>query len=572
MAAIRTALRGATSYLSLPHHARTLCHSTVLARRTSCSSGCIELARSRSLLRSYLSTSVSNRPKKDIDVVEQSASPILESDTNSLDDTESPHNDSDALALPTNANKVAPRPKGVHASSQLTHLIHAVDSGDFSAAVNRFNKLKELNSSLLANLPPRYWSSIITRIFHRNQGILTNSSIGTRTELAVSALLLMESLGVPHNISTIKCAIDVYGKVEDFEKVNELIKLLNLKGYRPGDTSMLAIICRAYIRCGKDDLGLKEFDKLFQARPGVESYTFLLKTFAEKDSERGVLYTIKRMQMSKLRIDATMASIIADFYYRQKNYSIAKKHISMFKTVGGVLTPEMYITLAKIGNATGDYNAVLEIHREMTVQHIPYEKAMKFEMIIAYAGLGDTNKMWMAYQTALQSGIVDVSPRVAMAKALGSISGTDIIEQIKLMSMYLLIEPYRAIEDLVRGYAIIGDVASVKALVAILEIEQKIYRISVQGQVIVAYNVSGDADGALAYAKFLDKKYGDKIDYGIWGNVLTCVMRLKPELVEEVVAHITTKYPNILIRDELRIARSAISKQSSHFVRYPKSE
>ncbi|KAJ1341271.1 hypothetical protein BSLG_004133 [Batrachochytrium salamandrivorans] len=401
----------------------------------------------------------------------------------------------------------------------IMNLITLLDQHSYRAAYSMFFLIMRTNQQELSKLPSRCFTSLLFIIFHNLGRALGNTSKPRRLALAESTLSLMK-------------------------KVNVALYRLKSQHYSTNSFRVASSLCRAFILCDQEPRGMEYFEDLKDICPSVRTYNFLISIYTMTDNESGMFKALAKMQLACIAVDSYTMQLICTFYAKRKKYSVIKRHVDMFRSNHGVFDAGLYRILMSVANSTGDHLAVITLLDELNRNGVEKTYGVCAEIVIAYAELRDIKAMWDAYFTGLKLHPADITALVAMAKALGPLPGTDILSDLRIVSVHETVPFRQIVLHLLKGYTYLGQPESALELVKYQIQCDKNFSQRQHAHIVWSYFNAGDAVGGLAYANQLHKRDGANVDLLVWFAALVCAAKYLPNAVPQVISHIKTTYPN----------------------------
>ncbi|KAH6586799.1 hypothetical protein BASA50_000164 [Batrachochytrium salamandrivorans] len=426
----------------------------------------------------------------------------------------------------------------------IMNLITLLDQHSYRAAYSMFFLIMRTNQQELSELPSRCFTSLLFIIFHNLGRALGNTSKPRRLALAESTLSLMKKVGVHRDYKALALSIDVYGYLGNLDQVNVALYRLKSQHYSTNSFRVASSLCRAFILCDQEPRGMEYFEDLKDICPSVRTYNFLISIYAMTDNESGMFKALAKMQLACIAVDSYTMQLICTFYAKRKKYSVIKRHVDMFRSNHGVFDAGLYRILMSVANSTGDHLAVITLLDELNRNGVEKTYGVCAEIVIAYAELRDIKAMWDAYFTGLKLHPADITALVAMAKALGPLPGTDILSDLRIVSVHENVPFRQIVLHLLKGYTYLGQPESALELVKYQIQCDKNFSQRQHAHIVWSYFNAGDAVGGLAYANQLHKRDGANVDLLVWFAALVCAAKYLPDAVPQVISHIKTTYPN----------------------------
>ncbi|KAH6586798.1 hypothetical protein BASA50_000163 [Batrachochytrium salamandrivorans] len=425
----------------------------------------------------------------------------------------------------------------------ISDLLRAIRDNNPHYAYSIFQSIEGTNPKLIKCLPAHWFSTLIDTILNHSHDSSRNFSASKRLEYSASVLELMETLGIPNTYSGLLSAIYIYGRRGDIASADAAYCEMQQRGFTVNSCMVLMRMCQANILCGREAKGLEFFNQLLTIDRSARPYNVLAKAYFMVDHEMGMLKVIEKMLDSQTIPDSTTIAILCRFYRRSKDPATVRNHMALFKAHWGRYTPALYHIQMQVANDLCDYSAVLDLYVEMQAEKLLIGFPILEQVLLAYAGLGDMSSVWSIFSTCLISKyVISKEIRAALARTLGPLSINYDMLDLEFISIYNLIPHDQLLEHLVRGYAILGDVASVKVLIARM-LETTFLKNNVHEHAMWAFFNACDASGALEYAESLEST-GGKVNFDIWFAALVCATKYLPDAVPQVISHIKTTYPN----------------------------
>ncbi|OAJ43481.1 hypothetical protein BDEG_26839 [Batrachochytrium dendrobatidis JEL423] len=369
---------------------------------------------------------------------------------------------------------------------------------------------------LLSTLQPHYFSTLLHAIYHNKNRALGVVPKAKAALFAASAIDVMRSVGIQRDYEALALSIDIYGYLRNLEQVEDALENIQILGYNLDNHRITASACRAYIFCGHESIGLEYFDILSENSHTIRTYNFLLGVYIEMGNEAGVLKSLAKIQLEHLTVDAFTMQMLCHHYAKKKQYELVKKHIEAFRSNGGLFHAGLYRVLMGVANHTGDYQQTIALLQEMRHAGIEPTDHIYAQVVIAYAGMRDSDAMWDTYLLAARSRRVDNITVMAMATMLGTLANTNIVSDLRTVSVHTAMPFRQVLLDLIRGYRLLGKPDCVKELLQWQKVSDKRFTLKQYESVIWAYHRNGNARGAISYAKYLDSVYGNTIPVDVW--------------------------------------------------------
>ncbi|KAJ1341501.1 hypothetical protein BSLG_003929 [Batrachochytrium salamandrivorans] len=361
---------------------------------------------------------------------------------------------------------------------------------------------------------------------------------------------IIRTWNIPCNLDAFKLILKTYLIQGDFDLTCETYAEIKKRGLDRMDRGVLSLMCRAHIQHGKEKSGIEFFQKLLNVDYSHRPYAALMKAYAKAGKEIGMITTLQKMNMANIKMNADVLAIVCHFYISRGKYDMVDGFISEFKLNGGEITLPLYLIQAKVFNLTCNYQATIDLFKEMRLARIKSNSSVYSQEIVAYAGLNNMPMVWKVYSQVEDLITLHKSAAIGMAKMFGSLDGTGTLGNIKAAICLAMLPHNRTLHNLISEYVANGDAESVKLLIHHLHPSRNYSPTASLDHVIWAYYFAGDAIKALAYAKELDSQH-TLIDYDVWYATLVCVVKFNPADIDGVVSHIRLKYPNVDIEAEL---------------------
>ncbi|KAH6583691.1 hypothetical protein BASA60_001336 [Batrachochytrium salamandrivorans] len=373
-------------------------------------------------------------------------------------------------------------------------------------------------------------SSMNQGMYNDALGIIKALSQDTSNDLTVLPRGFYEKLisALHFNTDNAFNTLTVTSRFHNLALVHNIIRTWNI----PCNLDAFKLILKTYLIQGDFDLT-------------CETYAEIKKRGLDR-TDRGVLSLMCR----------------AHIQHVEGKYDMVDGFISEFKLNGGEITLPLYLIQAKVFNLTCNYQATIDLFKEMRLARIKSNSSVYSQEIVAYAGLNNMPMVWKVYSQVEDLITLHKSAAIGMAKMFGSLDGTGTLGNIKAAICLAMLPHNRTLHNLISGYVANGDAESVKLLIHHLHPSRNYSPTASLDHVIWAYYFAGDAIKALAHAKELDSQH-TLIDYDVWYATLVCVVKFNPADIDGVVSHIRLKYPNVDIEAELCRAKDHGSLTSS---------
>ncbi|KAL5038768.1 hypothetical protein RTP6_006030 [Batrachochytrium dendrobatidis] len=442
-------------------------------------------------------------------------------------------------------------------------IMHYVQTDQMNLAVQFIREAIKTDLFALKHLPSQFWKSILLEICYNKHMLMKNTPVMYRFLISGQVLDAMKELGIYKDFTITKLAILTYAHLGNYDKVLRTYQQAQVYGVNVKDIAFQTVMCRAHILCGEDIAGLKAFYQLSHNDPGPREFEFLLRAYSFTDNEKGLLNALQRMQLSNVKVTDFSIKIIAEFYLRLKKYDIAKKHVEMFIAVEGAMPLELFSTLIAAESGIGNHDVVLKMIDDANKKGISLSYTMHAARIISYAKLGNIPSMWSAYIDNVHVGQVRMRARLAMVKALGSITTPKALNKLTRMEMQHRLTRFRILQDLIRGYSALGDVATVQTFLDRMQ-HANLRGSDNQSIHLIWANINNnDIKSAVDAIQMIEIKYPNMINFSMWGTILSRAIKMDPKMIEEISECIKKRYPSVSVADEIRSLRMSLKDQHS---------
>ncbi|KAH6568879.1 hypothetical protein BASA50_009596 [Batrachochytrium salamandrivorans] len=447
-------------------------------------------------------------------------------------------------------------PTQPHPPATLSSLIRSLNKMRYRQSFAILQQIRHSDLQVLAGLPTQYYTLLLRAIFYNHESASASLVLSERIARLYSLWTLMQTIGIPPELDALLIAVEIHGHMGDITQLNAIYCQIRRRGFNVNNKRVLAAMCRACILCGDTVAGLTYFEKLLRIEKTPFVYNSLISAYAMKGDEQGMFDSLSRMQESNVSMDSFTIGALSQYFITTKSVDAVHAYIRHFKALGGVPGTRLYGIQMRMANHVGHHHNVLSLLDEMRAARIHFDSAVKFEVLIAHAGLGDAKSVWPIYAQLARSMSVSYRVKVALITMLGSFVLEETLDEVRVASLHFSLPPHRTLADLLHGYAIVSDVASACSVISELEklgdFFTKRYAL-----VIWAYFHSSDANGALEYAKSLSKK-NSRVDASVWYAVLVCTMKLNPGAINKVIDYIQNQYPEVAIEELLGRARARV--------------
>ncbi|OAJ43479.1 hypothetical protein BDEG_26837 [Batrachochytrium dendrobatidis JEL423] len=441
-----------------------------------------------------------------------------------------------------------------------------IKQGDMVSAYYIYEHINRTDPAKLIDLSTWCFNSLLNAVITNKYKFTNETKHSHRMRVAVDMLRLMDTLGVNADFNTYAIALIIYGQLGDVDALDKTYSLICDRGYNVNTTFIISRMCKAYIIGNREKKGLMYFSQLLSIDNSIRTYNFLLSAYSKVNNENAILETMKKITQAGLKPNAITIAIVSAMYLKNGNYTAVQEYISRARSDGIEMNQRLFNIQMRASNALCDHKATLLFLKEIYAAKILPHTSTINEGLIAHAGLGNWAAVWSYYLTLCKTHSVHKSSMAAIAKALGPLKEKSSLYKLKEMVRSQRV-PFRSILfDLMLGYAIKGDAASIFILIDQFQTTFQTVPFEAYHCAILAHYNSKDADACLAYAKSLEEKNLD-IKFSLWYTVLLCMMRYKPEKVDWVKEHIQFKYPEILIEDSLEKARRLIESEDERDIK-----
>ncbi|KAH6580659.1 hypothetical protein BASA50_010896 [Batrachochytrium salamandrivorans] len=451
------------------------------------------------------------------------------------------------------------KPEFLQQVPTVANLQYMLDKQNFVTAFGIYKRIEHRDSSELAQLPMSYFVTLSQALRHNTNGMLRSMSSMHRMEMAASVLYKMTALGIRCDFYTLRLSVDIHACCGDIAGAKAAYDQICQQSFDTEEPLLLGYMCKAYLLAGQDAKGLQFFKRQIKVDPTQRPYNMLIKAYAKRNDNVGVLTMLKELNSKQFQIDTTLLAVLCDFYCRRGDYKQALQHMSEFISKGYSMTPALYTLQLKAYNGIGDFQSATDLLSDIRSKHIHVDHSMLLEEIRTHAGMGKPDLMWKAYGMVKSTSNVNERGLAAMAKSIGSLTGTHAVDKIIREATKVGCQTFSVARDLISGYASLGDAGSVKLLISEANKTTRNFSLRVHAEVVRAYNTAGDIDGGLAYAHMLFRM-GQHVHIDIWYMVLCGMFEHDHKDVESVVTHIQGKYPRTIVSEKLEQARARANR------------
>ncbi|KAH6586797.1 hypothetical protein BASA50_000162 [Batrachochytrium salamandrivorans] len=440
----------------------------------------------------------------------------------------------------------------------ISDLLRAIRDNNPHYAYSIFQSIEGTNPSLLADVQSFYIALIIESVLQNKHFSSKHEQMPRRLLRASSILRLMSTLGMAPSHRILCLSIFICGGLGDISGVDAAYCQIKALGPRYITKKVITRMCQANIKCGREAEGLEFFNQLLTIDRSARSVTILAQAYSLRGDEAGMLRVLDSATIPNMDTNPTVLSTICMFYQQKNDYAAISKHIAQFKSKGGRVTSQVYLLYMRVANTVGKYQETLSIFSQMLAEDVESNNKILNQLLIAHACLSHTHDMWRVYSQLCRSNSVESNTKHDMVKAIGPIPGTDVLDNLKVISMHLSIPLATLFLDCLVGYASLGDVASTTVLMKELEAILRNLPAWSHDQMVLAYFHSAEVDALLSYVESLEAQ-NVRISHGTWYTVLLCVMKYRPEMIDSTADRIQSKIPELFIDDWLDRGRDSIS-------------
>ncbi|KAH6562632.1 hypothetical protein BASA61_001014 [Batrachochytrium salamandrivorans] len=461
---------------------------------------------------------------------------------------------------PLNVDGTASPPRLVSGASRhhlinVASIIHLIKRDQLIAAYRIFKELEATNLYALQNLPSDMFSELILQVMQNKSLVLRSRSIHNRYLHVVEMFDTMKKLKVKPTFYLLTSMIAVYGRLGRLEEVKAIYADIKQYGMNPMDSTVLANISTAYILCGDEAVGIEYFQRLRKVDVSIYPFRMLLRAYSKKCDEEGIVRTIEMMRMAGFQWDAQILCLVCDFYMGRKDDVTALRLIQKFQSEGGRLSMSLKHRLMRSANDSGEHRVVLKLIGEINLGKPPIRTYFLEEKLVAHAGLGDETAAWATFSEIVVDSFPDVRVCRALAKFIGPITptGMDAIGNLRYAVRKANGSLSLALNGLLGGYASLGDAASAKQIISIIESHDRSTSLAIHVKVIYAYLETGDFDGAFSHMEELYARYMTLEIIHIY-PLLVHAIKYKPEAIDSVLDYYKRALPEVVLDVEMERA------------------
>ncbi|OAJ45276.1 hypothetical protein BDEG_28427 [Batrachochytrium dendrobatidis JEL423] len=337
-----------------------------------------------------------------------------------------------------------------------------------------------------------------------------------------------------HNIqpifSTLCLAINIYGRLNQIDKVESTYLDIRTKGYNTCHPSALRYMCQAYILSGNSPIAMMYFELLGRTHPNM-AFKTLAHAYALKGDELGIISFLDHMDMAEYPLTSAILVSICKGYHQLRKYEAVFALINHFTLkCGKPMDFNLYRIMIQCRNDLKEYQTALDLIQEMREStHI----------------------------------------RVCLTRMVGSLHSQSAIFNLKKQLTANQVGLNRAFYDLLRGYTELGDVTSVKQIIYYFVDHNYDFSPSVYAQIVWAYIALGKRggciDGAWEYVKHMPLGNTWEDERMVWHGMVVCRLMFSPEKVDEVINVLKLKFPHVDTSDVIDLAHVRIDRGRSRF-------
>ncbi|KAK6098199.1 Pentatricopeptide repeat-containing protein 1, mitochondrial [Batrachochytrium dendrobatidis] len=450
----------------------------------------------------------------------------------------------------------------------LNQLIQLLSTNNDQQAYQLFLQIQRSSPSLLSCLPSTDYNTLINSVFY------SKSRIGHSNPSRLSQSVQIYNIMLSHNIqpifSTLCLAINIYGRLNQIDKVESTYLDIRTKGYNTCHPSVLRYMCQAYILSGNSPIAMMYFELLGRTHPNM-AFKTLAHAYALKGDELGIISFLDHMDMAEYPLTSAILVSICKGYHQLRKYEAVFALINHFTLkCGKPMDFNLYRIMIQCRNDLKEYQTALDLIQEMREStHIRLDTSILHEELVAFAGLRNTLKVWSIYRTIIPDSHLFVHARVCLARMVGPLHSQSTIFNLKKQLTANQVGLNRAFYDLLRGYTELGDVTSVKQIIYYFVDHNYDFSPSVYAQIVWAYIALGKRggciDGAWEYVKHMPLGNTWEDERMVWHGMVVCRLMFSPEKVDEVINVLKLKFPHVDTNDVIDLAHVRIDRGRSRF-------
>ncbi|KAL5031894.1 hypothetical protein RTP6_000070 [Batrachochytrium dendrobatidis] len=445
-----------------------------------------------------------------------------------------------------NSNEPAPYLSKSIFSPSLDKLIDAINNHAYALAYRHFMALESIHPTPLSNLPPAYYSQLITAIQNNHQNIMGTRSRSMRLFRTIDIFSLMEKLGVPTKtvVSVLKCMYRTYSMQGDTARMEDTLLELERLGVDIAIFPIQSLLISGYVNAGDTKAAMSCFHSWrAKARYSTEPYHALISAYLHTRSSDQVEHVVSIMRLGDgtyppIRLTHKTYSLVARHYYNMGEYKKMEQWLLEYMQLGyTVMDTSMYTLRVSASNQMGDYSQAKAILYQMRASGIPFEANTYIEEFIAYCGdKADMNHgtVWTLFNALRQKRNVNKRVLVSMGIWIGPVRSEKALMELS-QAIHKHTAPFETtMIFLVNAYSYLGDDQSVIQLIKRLEYVQKErFNPNIYLQLLHAYKNDGKLHQAGVYANHLCEE-GVWIGPETWHTLLVAAAKSDPLVSKQI--------------------------------------
>ncbi|KAJ8330491.1 Pentatricopeptide repeat-containing protein 1, mitochondrial [Batrachochytrium dendrobatidis] len=458
-------------------------------------------------------------------------------------------NPNDSILLSCNENEpfqtLSTQPTQSTTNNENLHniekLMEAIDQNQLGQAHFTYLQIKKTNPSLLKKLPKVYFQKIIASVWYNKGQTYKLAPRPYRASMALDVFKTMKDSGARPDPATLWIILNIYAVTKNISGVESILAQFKSVRHHGLRVQLLINTCSAYIICGQEAKGHQAFEELLAIDNSPRSYNALIGSYAYTNNEEGMLATLERLADAKVGMTDEVLFSICTFYQRNKQFETVIKYVEQYRSTGGIMSNSLDVALLRAYTQTEKYQKALDYFQELRTQNRFNRRVLLGEEIRIHIGLENSDLLWTCLSNFLKSANPNYLIQQDLAKCVGSLTDCKNLNHVHKMSKQYNISKRKLWLILANGYCYHGDPASVKIALKLLNMTKFKPMPVVYVLVIEAYCIAQDIDGAISYAKNFEKLHSHT-HIAIWKKLYAYALQCKHQRVEEIAAHMRSKY------------------------------
>ncbi|KAH6595872.1 hypothetical protein BASA61_003666 [Batrachochytrium salamandrivorans] len=219
----------------------------------------------------------------------------------------------------------------------ISKLKHALDVKNRQLALELYTQLQQIETNLLETLPPRYYTLLIMYGYDVSKRSVLFKTLEERCNLIEQIILTMDRVGVKVETGSLNIALHAYLSLQDSVRAEDIVKRLEKRGVKSKSELLLGQLCQAHIIRGQDNEGIKYFTQLRKVDLTQRPYLLLIKGYAQRGCEEGVLSVLEMMNAAKFKVKAELIEIVCSMYVQSGEKDMVRTIVKQFKQGGGII-------------------------------------------------------------------------------------------------------------------------------------------------------------------------------------------------------------------------------------------